>query len=243
VRAGTPITPIPVSSTSQDSGIACISAFTLATGQRECDPAIERQLTMTVLRITRGLPASGKSILAMKWVAEDPANRARVNRDDLRAMLHDGVYLGRDTEVHVRAARDALLTALLGAGAALFIKGNWIRRPRLSTCEEIRHEHGPEQPSRPRCARVVKCLNTARMGGKCRPSAGIAADRGGVRGAHDRGAGALGSALRRSAGSPTGASYALSTVRREYATLLKWGHPVGSPPPGCSTTPRSNPAR
>ena len=36
------------------------------------------------LKLTRGIPASGKSTYAIQWVTEDPENRARVNRDDIR---------------------------------------------------------------------------------------------------------------------------------------------------------------
>lgn len=45
-----------------------------------------------VLKIFRGLPASGKSTAAINWVAEDPENRARVNRDDLRVELFNQVF-------------------------------------------------------------------------------------------------------------------------------------------------------
>lgn len=37
--------------------------------------------------ILRGLPASGKSTWARKWVNEAPKERVRVNRDDIRNML------------------------------------------------------------------------------------------------------------------------------------------------------------
>lgn len=39
------------------------------------------------LILTRGIPASGKSTWAKEWVAEDPENRIRLNRDDLRSMI------------------------------------------------------------------------------------------------------------------------------------------------------------
>jgi predicted kinase len=68
---------------------------------------------MLELRITRGLPGSGKTTHARWWVSRDVAHRARVNRDDLRAMLHDGVYEGDATEIPLVAARDALIGRLL----------------------------------------------------------------------------------------------------------------------------------
>lgn len=71
---------------------------------------------MPKLIICRGLPASGKTTRARAWVAEDPTSRARVNRDDLRRMLHDGVFMGQDTERRVAAARDAAIVALLEQG-------------------------------------------------------------------------------------------------------------------------------
>jgi predicted kinase len=73
------------------------------------------------LAITRGLPGSGKTTWARAWVAEDPQRRARVNRDDLRAMLHDSVFLPQNdtqpgTERGVQAVRDATVSALLKRG-------------------------------------------------------------------------------------------------------------------------------
>lgn len=62
------------------------------------------------------MPLSGSRWSSQPWVAADPANRARVNRDDLRAMFHDSTWLGRVTEQHVVAARDALITLLLARG-------------------------------------------------------------------------------------------------------------------------------
>ena len=39
---------------------------------------------MSKIIVLRGLPASGKSTWAKAWVAADPANRVRVNRDGIR---------------------------------------------------------------------------------------------------------------------------------------------------------------
>ena len=76
---------------------------------------------MPTLIITRGLPACGKTTRAVTWVAEDPVGRARVNRDELRAMAHNGAYIAKDdntpgTERAVTAVRDATVTSLLRAG-------------------------------------------------------------------------------------------------------------------------------
>jgi predicted kinase len=43
------------------------------------------------LIICRGIPASGKSTWAEKWVAKDPENRRRVNRDNIRFEIY-GTY-------------------------------------------------------------------------------------------------------------------------------------------------------
>lgn len=44
------------------------------------------------LILTRGLPASGKSTYAKKWVEEKPEERVRVNRDNLRKQLFNYWY-------------------------------------------------------------------------------------------------------------------------------------------------------
>jgi predicted ABC-type ATPase len=62
---------------------------------------------MGKLIITRGVPASGKSTFARAWVAEDPDNRIRVNRDDLRFVIY-GKYWGVD-EQHITKVQNELL--------------------------------------------------------------------------------------------------------------------------------------
>lgn len=74
---------------------------------------------MNVLIITRGLPGSGKTTHARAWVAGDRANRARVNRDDLRAMLDDGAFEKGVTEPRILAARDATILGLLRKGLSV----------------------------------------------------------------------------------------------------------------------------
>lgn len=70
------------------------------------------------LHMTRGLPGSGKTTFARNWVREYPQNRARINRDDLRAMLFnwDGGKLTYDEEKTVTQAQRAAVVALLNGG-------------------------------------------------------------------------------------------------------------------------------
>lgn len=51
-----------------------------------------------IMVFARGIPASGKSTWSQKWVAQDPENRARVNRDDIRYAMY-GEYVLTKPEV------------------------------------------------------------------------------------------------------------------------------------------------
>lgn len=67
---------------------------------------------MSTLHLCRGLPGSGKTTFARTWTAEDPSTRLRVNRDDVRAMVH-ATYSGRPTEeATTTVAHSAIRTAL-----------------------------------------------------------------------------------------------------------------------------------
>jgi predicted kinase len=73
---------------------------------------------MATLVITRGLPGSGKTTWARAWVRGDPEHRARVNRDDLRSMLH-GSEWSQQKEFQVQAVRDAAIRRLLDRGISV----------------------------------------------------------------------------------------------------------------------------
>ncbi|TKK84663.1 5'-hydroxyl kinase [Herbidospora galbida] len=74
---------------------------------------------MITLVILRGIQGSGKSTWAHGWVSEDVQHRARVNRDDIRAMAHSG-YHG-DVERRVIFLRDAIISDLLGRGVSVVV--------------------------------------------------------------------------------------------------------------------------
>jgi predicted kinase len=72
---------------------------------------------MSTLYITRGLPASGKTSWAKEWVALKPAERARINRDDLRAMIYgEATDYSWPQESAVTEASREMVRALLKAG-------------------------------------------------------------------------------------------------------------------------------
>jgi len=64
--------------------------------------------------LTRGIPASGKSTWAKKWLAADPNNRVRVNRDDIRETLYGKKYQqnSKDEERVTQIEHKLIRTAL-----------------------------------------------------------------------------------------------------------------------------------
>lgn len=79
------------------------------------------------LVVTRGLPGSGKTTAARAWVAADPAGRARVNRDDLRANLFGAPVLEFAQEEAVTAAQRAAVRALLSSGRSVIVDDTGLR--------------------------------------------------------------------------------------------------------------------
>lgn len=80
------------------------------------------------LVVLRGLPGSGKSTYAKLWVAEDPDQRIRVNRDDIRFQLY-GKYSGltQHQENTVSTIEHAQSTAGLNAGLSVIIDATNLR--------------------------------------------------------------------------------------------------------------------
>lgn len=92
---------------------------------------------MTVLLIMRGLPASGKTTAALGWVQQDLANRQRVNRDDIRQMLHCGLYVHGETEKAVIRVRDRLIDEALCSGASVVVDDCNLRSRHISELTKI----------------------------------------------------------------------------------------------------------
>lgn len=67
-----------------------------------------------------GIPGSGKSTYAKQVVAKDPNNWARINNDDLRAMLNGSVW-SQDYEKMITDARNYLIRDALKRGKNVII--------------------------------------------------------------------------------------------------------------------------
>jgi len=86
------------------------------------------------LLLTRGIPGSGKSTWARRWVMEDPENRVRVNRDDIREELYGKEYHGNQTpenENRVTSYEHNRIKAALSNGKSV-VSDNMHLNPRFT---------------------------------------------------------------------------------------------------------------
>jgi len=86
--------------------------------------------------LTVGAPASGKSFWAKQEVAKDPNNWARINNDDIRAMLNGSVY-SADYEKFVTDTREHLLRDALKRGKNVILDNVNANRRHFDTCCKI----------------------------------------------------------------------------------------------------------
>lgn len=91
-----------------------------------------------MLVITRGLPGAGKTLLAERLVdLAPPGSMARVNRDDLRAMMH-GQRVGQQwQEDQVTAVQRAAVVDLLGAGVDVVVDDTNLPDTRVQEWEDL----------------------------------------------------------------------------------------------------------
>jgi predicted kinase len=91
------------------------------------------------LTLTRGLPASGKTT----W-AKQQRGHVRVNRDELRRMLHGGPLLKGWAEAQVTLAQRAQVEALLGAGINVICDDTNLRTRAVRELAELGWRTGAE---------------------------------------------------------------------------------------------------
>lgn len=114
---------------------------------------------MTKLIITRGLPGSGKTTMARRWVAEDPADRVRLNRDDLRHSLY-GAYAGLtwEQEGAITAAQHSAVAALLDAGKSVIVDDTNLRLRHARAWCDIAAKLGVEFEVRDVLTEATECV-------------------------------------------------------------------------------------
>lgn len=93
---------------------------------------------MTRLLITRGLPASGKTTFARKLQPDV----VRVNRDDLRRMLHGRRLFTQWAEGQVTHAQRAAVEALLRARTSVIVDDTNLRNKTVREWAELAAKHG-----------------------------------------------------------------------------------------------------
>ncbi|MEU8407512.1 AAA family ATPase [Micromonospora sp. NPDC048842] len=95
---------------------------------------------MTRLIATRGLPASGKTTFARTL----QPSVSRVNRDDLRRMLHGERLFTQWAEAQVTAVQEAQVEALLRARADVCVDDTNLRARTLRGWAELAARHGAD---------------------------------------------------------------------------------------------------
>ncbi|MEU4157596.1 AAA family ATPase [Actinoplanes sp. NPDC026670] len=92
---------------------------------------------MTRLLITRGLPASGKTTFARKLQPDV----VRVNRDDLRRMLHGRRLATQHAEAQITQAQRAAVEALLRARGSVIVDDTNLRAKTVREWAEMAARH------------------------------------------------------------------------------------------------------
>jgi len=103
------------------------------------------------LIVTRGIPGSGKTTWAKAWVADDPVNRARINRDDLRLMLYNRGYpldpdpkIAHRLETNLSAAQQEAVRGLLEAKRSVVVDDTNISSRYLRAWRELAQDAGAD---------------------------------------------------------------------------------------------------
>lgn len=92
--------------------------------------------------MTKGLPASGKTSWAKALLASSPTgSHTRVNKDDLRDMMHAGQW-SKNNEKVVLATRDAIIEAALEAGQHVIVDDTNFGPKHENRLRDLAKKHG-----------------------------------------------------------------------------------------------------
>jgi predicted kinase len=99
---------------------------------------------MKTIIMLRGLPASGKSTWARKYLANANAGTVkRVNKDDLRAML-DGGKWSPENEKFVLQVRDNIIGSALDSGKHVIVDDTNLAPKHEARLRELAKKHGAD---------------------------------------------------------------------------------------------------
>lgn len=87
-----------------------------------------------------GLPGSGKSTDAKRWVDKDPTNRVRVNKDDIRNLLYNGKY-SKGNENQVLATQDFIILDSLKRGKSIAFDNTHLVNKHLARLKNLLREN------------------------------------------------------------------------------------------------------
>lgn len=86
--------------------------------------------------ILKGLPACGKSTWCREMLRKNPGQYKRISKDDLRAMLDDGVW-GKANERFILNVRDALILLALRESYSVLVDDTNLHRKHEETIREL----------------------------------------------------------------------------------------------------------
>lgn len=96
---------------------------------------------MAKLYFTIGLPACGKSTVARERILKD-GNLVRVNKDELRPMLHGDREWKPKQEKYTNKAQRAMVVAMLNAGMSVIVDDTNLNEGRQKSWKDLAIEHG-----------------------------------------------------------------------------------------------------
>jgi predicted kinase len=94
-------------------------------------------MNQLIFRTYIGLHGSGKTSDATSWVAEDPAHRCRISRDDTRTMAHGGHLGTRNQEEIVTRLRNAMIRTMLMGNTSIVVDETNLRWQHLDRLRVI----------------------------------------------------------------------------------------------------------
>lgn len=97
------------------------------------------------LRVYRGLPASGKSTEAKKWVEEDPDFRIRIDKDEIRRQLYGKSWgFSQMQSDMIDATELAMVETAVKAGMSVAIASQNLEAGRMSQWYKVGLQYGIE---------------------------------------------------------------------------------------------------